>query len=256
MQRSTIGAVLRSNQAYYQQIAQRETLDHGIAYYNDAYPTLPEVNQIREVVIQTPAEIPVAFEAAEAFYQRHRLKCLAWTPAEGTEMAGLGDFLRDKGFVERTYDIMTLVRWVDIDRSGAARVVPARAVRTAFRATFGPSEDADAQLRADAAQERLDDPQMDMVVAMIDGQPAGRCGLYQVGDIGRVIDLSVLPTFEESDVHKSLLAFAIALGKRLALPIICTQVPRADAHLRRAYEAVGFLTDGIITEYHRPPDRR
>ena len=84
MQRSTIGAVLRSNQAYYQQIAQRETLDHGIAYYNDAYPTLPEVNQMREVVIQTPAEIPVAFEPAEAFYQRHRLKCLARTPADGT----------------------------------------------------------------------------------------------------------------------------------------------------------------------------
>ena len=99
MQRSTIGAVLRSNQAYYQQIAQRETLERGIAYFNDAYPTLLEVNQVREVVIRTSDEISVAFDAVEGFYRSRELKCLSWSPAQGADIAGLGEFLGDHGFV-------------------------------------------------------------------------------------------------------------------------------------------------------------
>ncbi len=270
MQRSTIGAVLRSNQAFYEQITERETLRYGIAFYSVAFAALPEANQFREVVIQAPGEIPAAFEAAEAFYAQQNLTCRRWAPADGSRIPGLAEFLADRGFVERVCDAMTLAEWVEIEKSADVRVLPARALRTAFRATFNdpspkrkrgtfqPSPDREGGLpassRADAYQERLDDPHMDMLVATVGDQPAGRCGLYQVGDIGRVIDLHVLGGFEGRGVGRSLLAHAIALAKRLALPVICTQVPQSDADSRRFYENAGFQVDGSIVEYERPQD--
>ena len=51
----------------------------------------------------------------------------------------------------------------------------------------------------------MNDPNFDLFLAMVDGQPAGRCALYQVGDIARVTDLAVGSLPAGSDVERALL---------------------------------------------------
>ena len=58
MQRTSIGALLRANQAWYEQLVERVTLDAGIAFYTAEFPALPETNQFREVIADTPESVP------------------------------------------------------------------------------------------------------------------------------------------------------------------------------------------------------
>lgn len=251
---STVASVLRSNQAYCAQICERHTLDWGIAYFSTRFAGLPEANQLREVVIPKEESIPQAYAAAESFFESKALTCARWAPAEGTASKALDAFMRSQGFREHTEDVLVLRHWVRADPDSAIRIVPARAMRGAFEATFADSTSVEAAAAADllrnASVERLDDPSLDMFVAVSAGRPVGRCALYQVGDIGRVVGPFTPPGAAEERVRRVLLAHVLALAQRLAMRIICAAVPSADP-AAPAFLALGFERDGQIVEYHR-----
>jgi N-acetylglutamate synthase-like GNAT family acetyltransferase len=150
---------------------------------------------------------------------------------------------------------MVLVNWVDIEAAHDVRVLPARAMRAALRKTFLeadlPCPNEIRRLRADACEERLDDPQFDMFVAVVNGQPAGRCALYQVGDIARLTDLAVPAPFARRGVAAALAASVLTLARRLAVPNVCLQVDSSDAARRAWFESVGFAADGSFVEFTR-----
>lgn len=245
---TTVGAILRSSQAYYGLICERQTLDHGIAFYSRTFPALPQANQFREVVIENPAEVARAYDAAELLFAGLGLACHRWAPAEGARIPGLAEHLTGHGFVERAFDAMTLTRWTAPAHESpeGIRVLPARAMRAAFEATFGA-----ASLERDAEVQRLDQPSMDMFVALRGAEPAGRCALYQVGDIGRVIGPVVLPRLAGQGIEEALLAHVLAMGQRLQMRTICTLLPAEDAAGQRRMQSLGFAVDGRIFEYHR-----
>ncbi|MCC7292186.1 MAG: GNAT family N-acetyltransferase [Phycisphaerales bacterium] len=252
MAATTVGAILRSSQAYYGLICVRQTLDHGIAYYSKPLAALPQANQFREVVIENPADVARAYDAAERLFAGLGLTCHRWAPAEGARIPGLAELLADHGLVERAYDALTLTRWTAPGRQApeGIRVLPARAMREAFAATFGA-----AALEHDAEVQRLDQASMDMFVALRGAEPAGRCALYQVGDIGRVIGPVVQPQFAEQGVEEALLACVLAMGQRLQMRTICTLLPAEDPGGRRLMQSFGFEADGRIFEYHRQPSK-
>ncbi|MEK6799744.1 MAG: GNAT family N-acetyltransferase [Planctomycetota bacterium] len=255
MERTSVGAWLRAVQAHCGQLCDKQTLGHGIAYTCKRFPSLPEVNQFREVSLETSADLPVAFEQCEQCFAQQNLTCRGWTPAEGTPPTILADFLARRGFVPRRTTIMRLTTWEAIQADAAVRILPARAMRAAFRATFVESHSnqaaVDAETLADAASERLDDPQLDMFVANIDGRPVGRIGLHQVGDIARVVDLHVVPSASPEKVGASLLAHALGLARRLTIPMVLTQVPEGDEPLRMLFTRAGFVEDGQVVEFGR-----
>jgi len=267
MQHSTVGCVLRSDQAFYQQITDRCTLEHGICVYSTRYPTLPQANQFREVVIARCEDIPTAFEAAESFFVQKDLTCYRWAPAQGcgtgfqpmADLDALTTFLASKGYKKHVYNAMILTRWLAIKKINKVRLLPARAMRAAFRRTFEQevSNPEKAQVYADAYQERLDDPQLDMFVAMIGDMPVGRGALYQVGDIARIKDVYVCPVphldtnIELADIRCAILAHLLTLAQRLEMRNICVRVLRSDESLHQLYESAGFIVDGEIVEYDR-----
>lgn len=251
MQRSTVASLLRTSQAFAQQLCQKETLDYGIAFYSEQFPGLPEANQFREVVIEDPARTADAFAQTEDWFARQGLKCFRWAPADGQPLDVLGEFLTARGFQERRFDVMTLTRWPDSSPAATVRVLPARAVRPHFRATFAPDTSPDSSSLADAHADRLDDASYDAFVAMLGDKPAGRCALYQVGDLARVMDVTVLPDYLGQPVTEALLLHALALARRLALRATLTQVPQDRPELRTLMESLGFTADGWIIEYHR-----
>ena len=257
MERTTVGSLLRSTQAYCSELCEKETLEYGIAYYNPKFAALPEANQFREVLIEDPARIPEAFEQTEAWFRHRKLFCYRWAPAEGQTINELADFLTRQGFRRRQHTAMSLIRWVDQKPPEQVRILPARAMRGAYRETFTqfdtPESSAMSQLFAEASLERLDDPHLDMVVALWDKQPAGRCGLYQVGDIARVMSVCVLPRCAGRGIEEALLTHVLALAKRLTMRTVLTQIDATDRAGRTFLEDAGFVCDGEIVEFVRDP---
>lgn len=253
MERATIGSILRTTQAWCAQLCEKETLNYGIAYYSNRFAKLPEANQFREVVIQDDAAFPKALAESREWFTSQSLACHRWAPAEGHAGKELTAFLEKNGFKKRVYTAMALTEWMKIDPTPDVRILPARAMRAALRATFtevdSSASDAEESLMADACDERMNDPQFDMFVAFVKGKPAGRCALYQVGDIARLMDLSVRPAFADSGADRTLVAHMLSFAKRLSMRDICVQVADTDSRGCAWFEPFGFTADGTIEEF-------
>lgn len=262
MERTTVGSIMRSTQAYCLQLCEKETLDYGIAYFSERFAKLPEANQFREVMVGAN-DVSKAFAEAESFFRERNLRCYRWAPAADSNTPELTSFLIAQGFTEVRYAAMRLSSWPEATLAGRGasenkiRILPARAMRAALRATFtesSPRDHAFNQIAADACGERIDDPQLDMFVAMIEGKAAGRCGLYQVGDIARVIDLYVAKPFLNQGAEEAQLGYVLSMAHRLAFRNVCAQVALADAEQLTLMEKFGFVADGNIHEFHRSAD--
>ncbi len=259
MERSTVGSLLRTSQAFCSQLCEKHTLDFGIAYFQPRFADLAELNQFREVVVEDDRRLPSAFEEAERWFANQNLFCYRWAPAGGNPGPGMIAFLKVRGFRLRSHAAMLLNHWETLGPYPEVRILPARAVRTAFHETFvaagGSATSASVQAIAQAGAERLDDPQFDMFVAMVGGTPAGRCALYQVGDIARVIDLTVVPGFQSTPAADALVAHALAMAKRLQMRNVVIQIDDGDAAGISWWERLGFARDGTIIEFERerPP---
>lgn len=256
MERSTVGSILRATQAFCLQLCEKETLDYGIAYYSARFPKLPEANEFREVMLQDIAALPSAFAQAENWFSEHGLVCHRWAPADGCDHAAMAAFLGERGFRRDAFHAMHLVAWAEVPAQPEIRVLPARAMRAALRAVIvddlAPASREQRELLADAYAERLDDPQFDVFVAVHDGKPVGRCGLYQVGDIARVMDLRVLSDPRHVEVKEALLSQVLTMARRLAFANVCAQSDVKDAEFLQRY---GFIKDGEIVEYERERSR-
>lgn len=140
VERSTVGSLLRSTQAYCGQLSDKETLDEGIAFYSEAFRDLPEANQFREVMIDDAQRIPTVFASVDRWFLERGLTCHRWAPAGGQRDAALSDHLSDRGFHALHYVALSLTRWVDLQPDPSIRVLPARAMRDAYRATFSGAQ--------------------------------------------------------------------------------------------------------------------
>ena len=253
MQHSTTGSILRSTQAFCSQLCEKKTLEYGIAYYCERFAALPEANQFREVIAEDPEKLADAFAEAQAWFRGQGLACLRWAPADGHATPQVSAFLERRKFRARTFTAMRLARWPEIEEVTAVRILHARAARKALRQTFmqaaSPASPTMREVLADAYEERLDDPQFDLFVALVDGQAVGRCALFQVGDIARVMEHEMLPGFDESGADRALLNHVLGLAKRLGMHNIVAQADNADTAKLTKFEQAGFVVDGTIIEF-------
>lgn len=258
MATKTISAILRTNQAYYAQLSEPESLDWGIAYKSPRFPRLPEGNQFREIILETPQALPEAFDSVESYFAKHNLKCHRWAPAADQSVVALDEFLTARGFERYDLSAMVVRRWVDLPH-GDVRVLPARAMRKAWGRIladrFSPTRTPLLETLVEAAGERLNDPQMDGFVATLNGEPAGCCTLYQVGDIGRVTDLYVTQSLRRRGVATALMRHVLRLARRLTMRITCTEIPAGQPFLLDMFGGWGLEIDGTISEFHLAVDQ-
>lgn len=255
MQRSAVSSILRSNQAYWQQLCESESLDHGIAFWSTAYRGYPNVNQFREVLITQIRDARIAFDQAEHYFNARGLVCRRWALSEAQDVSFIEPILQEHGFIRRTTVALQLARWEPLVPCAHVRILPARAMRAAYTQLLAeqvrPIDGIDASLFIRAALARLDEPSFSMFVAMVDGQPVGAGALYEVGDIGRLKDLFVLPAHRRSGIGRSIVAHLLALAQRLSLKMICAQVDADASDAVHLFGQTGFEVAGEIIEFDR-----
>lgn len=241
MERTAVSAYLRTTQAWCLQLCEKETLDHGIAYVSPRHAILPEACHLREVVIEDETTIAPAIELTEQWFRERKLRCLRWAAVETQPLAPLQSMLEANGFQAKKYSVLALSRWNVPAVSGDIRILPARAMRSAFLSTFAvPAE-------ANAFTERLDDPHLDMFVAVGPTGSIGRCGLFQVGDIARVIE----PVVSNPAAENALIAAALTLAKRLAYKTVLIQGDSDNHAALSRYAGYGFSPAGEFVEFDR-----
>ncbi len=244
--------VRRADQVFYEQVGEKTTLQHGIAFHDVEYPQSTDDNAFREVLIEDPAALPDAWAEAEQFYESRGLCCCRWVPALGQPAELLAPFLQRANFRRQPFTVMYLPDWPELASAPDVRVLPARAMRQAFRDLHPPPDHADLEER------RLDYAQFDVFVATLDGHPAGRCGLLQVGEIANIRNLYVAEPFRRRHIGRTLLATTLELAHRLMMKIVCCKVDATNAPGIAFLKSCGLQAGGQLVEFeriaHDPPD--
>ncbi len=240
--------VHRSNQAWFERISDRETLDFGIAFFSERYANYGGANQLREVVLD---DVPIeqAWDQCEAFFNERGPSCLRWVPAITQPPEPMEPFLIERGYRRVESRVLQISSWIGIAGGEDLRVVPARAVRQAYAEFCGE--------QADLSIDRLDDPGLEMSVAIIGPSNAaqtrviGRLGFFQIGDIGRVRDLSVRPDSAETGVAPALMRHVLNFARRMDVRSVCAEIRATDTEQLSLHQKCGFEDCGSLVRFER-----
>ena len=244
---NTLAAIRRSSQVYYAQITEQTTLSCGVAFTCPQYPNYSGGNQLREVVIPAGRSLVDCFDEVQAFYAGQGLRCFRWVPAAVQPAEPIEAFLAARGYTPVRNLALRWVREVEIPTHPGVRLLPVRAMRKAFREIMLDNRayvPAVREMLADVAVDRLDDPQYDLFVALLDNRPAGFGALYQVGEIGRIENVFVAEACRHQGVGLSIVAHLLALSRRLALRITCLETEETNIPAQALYARCGFEVDG------------
>ena len=235
-----------------EQVSDWESLDYGVVHTSRAFADFPDANQLREVWLAA-LDAATVFERAEEYYAQHGLTCRAWTPASGQPIEPVEALLASKGWQRMDRAVMALVKWDvwDHPADGVIRVLPARAMRKAYRATFEDGTPL-GTMTAAAAFRRLDDSNLDAFVAMLDGRPGGRISYLSVGDAARVADVFVLPQFRRRRLGTLLVAHVLQIARRLLPKVIVASSDLKEPSGRGFLKRSGFAGVGELSSFCRP----
>ena len=247
----TLSAVRRSDEAWCGQLAVAEPLAFGVAFAATGHPAAPGATQLRDVRLADVSG-EAAFAQAEAHFAQAGAACDRWVPASGQPVEPVAALLTPRGWRRVERCAFALQAAAGTARSETStpddmRILPARAMRKAYAATFA-EEPAAAR---DAALDRLNDANLDAFVAVAGGRAVGRAAYLEVGDIARLIDVRVLADDRRRGVGRRLAAQFVRLAGRL-LPRAAVAACDADDAAARAYlSACGFVEDGRLIEFRR-----
>jgi ribosomal protein S18 acetylase RimI-like enzyme len=244
-------ALRRSDRALAEQVAEWESLEFGVAYTSTRFAALAEANQLRDVWL-VDAEPEAVFARTEAYYRERGLVCHAWSAASGQDIAPVERLLLGKGWRKIESHAMALVSWgaLDVPPDPSIRILPARAMPKAYRATFDEAGET-AEVEADAARLRLDDSNMDAFVAMADGRPAGRISYLSVGDAARLADLYVSAALRRRGIGRALATHILQLARRLLPRVIVASLESEDVAGQACLARCGFAGVGSCVEFRR-----
>jgi ribosomal protein S18 acetylase RimI-like enzyme len=98
------------------------------------------------------------------------------------------------------------------------------------------------QFRAQTMSIRLDHPQADRKIVVVDDSPAGRLIVDESGEQIKVVDVALLPEYRNQGIGTSLLRGVLAQADRMGSAIALHVEKQSRAV--RLYERLGFLISG------------
>lgn len=248
-----LSAARRTEQVWWEQICEWESLEYGVAFCCRRYPSVAEAQQLRDVWL-ADIEGREAFDRAEAYYAERGLTCSQWTPASGQDDDQVNALMTDKGWQREDIVALSLA---DIEKSPAeleregVRILPARAMRRAYRA-FLETIHAGDEAACNAAFDRLDDASYEVLLAVRAGAAVGRIGYHEVGEFTRLREFSISSDADETELRRLLLAHFLLRARRLSPRVVVA------CCLASATDDIAFLTDcgfaegGRLVRFCRP----
>lgn len=240
-----VAAVRRSEVSLAEEVSQWESLSYGVAYWSAVFPMSAEVNQLRDVWL-ADVDGAAAYEQAEAWFAERGTVCGRWTPASGQPEEPVAQLLSDRGWRRVEMSAWGLSRWDWVESAARPeiRVLPARAMPKAFRGTFAGGD-------ADIAVERLNDSRVDVFVATRNGEPAGRIGYLQVGDVARLTEVYVVPQSRGAGVARAMVSHVLQLARRLLPKALVASIRAEDVEATAFLNRCGFSRRGETTHFER-----
>ncbi|HMQ15356.1 MAG TPA: GNAT family N-acetyltransferase [Phycisphaerae bacterium] len=246
-----VSAVRRSDQVYYELVSSRHTIDCAYAYTCGDFPDLAECNFVGEVVL---ADTPDPVALVNAHFAERGLRCHRWEPAAIQPPAPVEALVSPLGFERRETAALGLSR-EPAPAQCPVRILGGRAMRRAYTAVVAQRSAAGGRLSDQLARhqlERLNEPQYDAFVAISGDDPVGMVSLLQVGEIGRICDLYVLPDRRGRGVAAALLAHVISTARRWSLRTLCARVAVENDAALRVFSRAGLEEHGRIVSFSRP----
>lgn len=248
-----LSAARRTEQVWWEQICEWESLEYGVAFTCRRYPSLADAQQLRDAWL-ADVDGPEAFRRAEAWYAERGLTCSLWTPASG----------QDDGQIE---SLMTMLGWrrenivalglSDVEHSPSeteldgVRILPARAMPRAYRAFLDSIHDRHEAAR-DAAFDRLDDASYEVLLAVRDGAAVGRIGYHEVGDFARLRDFSISSDVADDAIRRLLVAHFVLRARRLSPRVIVACLLESATSEIEFLNNCGFTDAGRLMQFRRP----
>jgi len=247
-----ITAARRCEQVWWEHICKTEPLEYGVAFTAVELPQFAEAQQLRDVWLHE-VDGATAFERAEQYFSKRELTCHLWSPASGQEIEPVARVMDEKGWQKASLvalgmaDTSAVPDPEDVD---GIRVLPARAMRRTYRQLLDEIGNKDGS--AEAAFERLDDANCDVLLAVRDKVAVGRMTYHEVGDFARLRDFFVAQSEDFDALGKHLIAHALLIARRLLPRVLVTCVAEEDARQRALFESCGFAAAGEMVRFRRP----
>lgn len=265
-----LAASRRALQARCDQLHDRETLNFVIAHVpRDATMSLPYlVTEAISPEAHAAGAIVAAVAEADEFFRPLHERCEMLLPAAGQDAAIWADRLMHTGFEpahRRAFAAIPRQVPPPATTRDGLTILPARAMRRAVIAlcesAAGERQAAPASCdaadfltcitRAAAQIERLNDPQYEPRVALLEGEPVGLAALHHVGPIGLLCDAFVVPAARRRHVGSALIADIATIARRWAIGELVTAI---GVHQRSAaawLETSGFRPVGELSVFVR-----
>lgn len=246
-----IAAMYRANQAFHEQVLQTAALSCGTAFFSQEFGRI--ANQVRDVSLSVGASMESAYEEVQAFFSGLGHPCRRWSPRLGQSAEQIESFLVRRGYVPNRRTVMGLEPWPELPARPGVRVLPARPMRAALRAYLLTDPGRGAPDIREASAEmllaRLDDPQFDMLLAMVGNEIAGQGCLLQVGPVAAVYDLYVREEFRGRGCALAILHDTITTCRRLELRNVVLEVGEDHAAAIELSRRCGFRAAGTSVEF-------
>jgi len=91
------------------------------------------------------------------------------------------------------------------------------------------------------------------LIAKLDGQFVGMCGLWQALDEADVMNVAVDPNFRGQGIAAALLEELFRMGEKRGIAAFTLEVRSSNRAAIGLYEKLGFVTEGVRRNFYEMP---
>jgi ribosomal protein S18 acetylase RimI-like enzyme len=240
---------LRGEAVFDATLGERVAAEWGEAIVSEEFPEIPGGNHVREVALpagRTWEE--VAGEVVGIFAER-RLRCGSWVFADGRVPAEAQAVLEGKGYRLERGNLWALGQARGLRVREDLSVIPGRASFEKLAELFVQSHtfksDREREQFAAATSRRLDDTQVENLLALDGTTAVGTIYLVTAGEAGFLTQFFVRPGFCRQGVGTTLLMAAMELAGRSRLKHLTLFCDAENRHAEALYRKAGF---GVVME--------
>ncbi|MAE66341.1 MAG: hypothetical protein CMJ18_18885 [Phycisphaeraceae bacterium] len=253
-----VRAVKRARRVLADVVAAETDLDGATAYALPERPGIRLANFASEVEPQEGSGADELIDRIAAHYATHEARCLALDAAGDAWSPELAGRLERDGYRRQAKIVFRLAGYRPPQRGREGlQIIPARAVYGELGAFYEAMAVAEhhaepgGTLARDLAAtmiDRLDEPQLELFLARVDGRTAAAAGVISLGNIGVIDPAYALPEFRGRAVASTLMAHTIDHCRRALFDqVLCER--SAGCPAIRFYEAFGFEATAEYARY-------